>query len=141
MKRLRPTDGTPVHRRAARYHQAKCTLGTVPFHKTLEAAEVGLEYKDLVTKARATEDLLVAADAGMDAAELHSSKLAARGAPRRRWRQRGPGRGVEPGRQAGPGRRGELAHRPRAEVVSAAPCWLLPARRPAGFARLEWHRR
>lgn len=72
MKRLRSTDGTAVHRRAARYHLAQTKLGTAPLHATL-AGEMSAKYATLVSKARATEDFedaLVEADATVDAAEI-----------------------------------------------------------------------
>ncbi|MDI1444116.1 hypothetical protein [Polyangium sp. 6x1] len=55
MRRLRPTDGTPLHKRAARYHLAKLTTGGAPLHQELHA-EMSAKYSDLTAKARATED-------------------------------------------------------------------------------------
>lgn len=71
MKRVRPTDGTGVHRRAARYHMSRCTSGGTPLHKTLHA-QMSARYVALVASARATEDAEdaeVAAGAVLDAAE------------------------------------------------------------------------
>lgn len=72
MRRLRPTDGTPVHRRVARYHVSRCKLGTAPLHATL-TAEMGARYTALIAKARAVEDAedgSVDAGAVLDAAEI-----------------------------------------------------------------------
>jgi len=72
MRRLRPTDGTPVHRRAARYHLTQCKLGTAAIHQTL-AGEMAALYAPLVAGARATEDSdddAVEAGAKLDAVEI-----------------------------------------------------------------------
>ncbi|MDI1483467.1 hypothetical protein [Polyangium sp. y55x31] len=55
MRRLRPTDGTPLHKRAAQYHLAKLTTGGAPIHQELHA-EMAAKYADLKAKARAVED-------------------------------------------------------------------------------------
>jgi hypothetical protein len=55
MRRLRPADGTRVHRRAARYHLAKCRHGGAPLHADLRAEMTG-KYTYLKTKARELED-------------------------------------------------------------------------------------
>jgi hypothetical protein len=72
MRRLRPTDGTLVHRRAAVYHMARCKTGGTPLHATLRN-EMGLLVAGLKTKARETEDFDdtdVEAMAEADAAEI-----------------------------------------------------------------------
>lgn len=72
MRRFRPSDGTPAHRRGARYHISRCKLGKSPLHATL-AAEGAAVYSALVTKSRAAEDAEDAAtEAGavLDAAEI-----------------------------------------------------------------------
>src|SRR5262249_29528676 len=72
MRRLRPTDGTAVHRRAARYHIAKCRTASAPLHGQLKA-EMAALYDDLKAKARATEDAedtLVEANADVDSTEI-----------------------------------------------------------------------
>ena len=55
MRRLRPTDGTAVHRRAAVYHMAKCRKGTTPLHSQLRL-EMKACYDQLKLEARETED-------------------------------------------------------------------------------------
>jgi hypothetical protein len=72
MQRLRESDGTPVHRRAARSHIRRCKKGTAPLHATL-AVEMTAKLNALILQSRAVEDLedeAVDADADMDAAEL-----------------------------------------------------------------------
>lgn len=72
MRRLRPADGTGVHRRAARYHISRCTKGEAPLHATLRD-EMSAKLDALVAAARANEDAEdaeVAAGALVDAAEL-----------------------------------------------------------------------
>jgi hypothetical protein len=72
MRRLRPTDGTLVHRRAAVYHIARCTTGGTPLHATLRN-EMELLLDGLKSKAREAEDFDdadVAAMATADAAEI-----------------------------------------------------------------------
>lgn len=72
MRRLRETDGSPVHRRTARYHVTKCTLVPVALHTAL-AAEMITELSKLIAKTRQSEDLddaLAGAGAMLDAAEL-----------------------------------------------------------------------
>ena len=72
MRRLRPTDGTPLHKRAARYHLAKLTTGGAPLHQTLHAEMTAL-YAALKVRARATEDAeddAVEASAMADHAEI-----------------------------------------------------------------------
>ena len=55
MRRLRPTDGTTVHRRAAIYHLAQCKTGKDPLHGTLHA-EMRARIDALKAKAREVED-------------------------------------------------------------------------------------
>ncbi len=72
MRRLRPTDGTPSHRRAIRYHIAACGTVDTPLHKQL-ATEALAFYDDLKAKERATEDAeddLVEASTKVDATEI-----------------------------------------------------------------------
>ena len=72
MRRLRPTDGTRVHRRAAVYHMARCVTGGAPLHATLRS-EMGLLVAGLKAKARDAEDFDdtdVEATAAADAAEI-----------------------------------------------------------------------
>ena len=72
MRRLRPTDGTQVHRRAAIYHMARCVTGGTPLHTTLRN-EMGLLVDALKSKARETDDFDdtdVEATAAADAAEI-----------------------------------------------------------------------
>ncbi len=72
MRRLRSSDGTPAHRRTARYHVSRCKLGTAPIHTTL-TAEMSAKAAALVTKARAaedTDDTVTETGAAVDAAEI-----------------------------------------------------------------------
>ena len=72
MRRLRPTDGTPSHRRAIRYHIAACRTVDTPLHKQLRV-EASALYDDLKTKVRATEDAeddFVDASAEVDFTEI-----------------------------------------------------------------------
>lgn len=72
MQNLRETDGTAAHRRAIRFHMAKCRTGGAPLHAQLRA-EATAVYDDLKTKERATEDAdddLVDATAGVHTAEV-----------------------------------------------------------------------
>jgi hypothetical protein len=72
MRRLRPVDGTLTHRRAARYHMAKCRHGGSPLHADLRA-EMTARYNDLKAKTRAVEDAeddAVDAMAEADAVEI-----------------------------------------------------------------------
>lgn len=72
MQRLRPSDGSPAHRRSAGYHSKKCKLAAAPIHTTL-AAEMGEKLTVLIGKVRAVEDLedaVVDAGAALDASEL-----------------------------------------------------------------------
>jgi hypothetical protein len=39
MRRYRPSDGTPAHRRGARYHLSRCKLGKAPLHAATATAE------------------------------------------------------------------------------------------------------
>lgn len=55
MQRLRPVDGTELHRRATRYHMSKCRNGKAPLHQELYT-EVTAVYKLLVGKSREVED-------------------------------------------------------------------------------------
>ncbi|MFO0759162.1 MAG: hypothetical protein U0359_21900 [Byssovorax sp.] len=55
MRRLRPTDGTRLHQRAAYYHIAKCRTGTAPLHTKLRK-EMTLLHAALKDKARKVED-------------------------------------------------------------------------------------
>jgi hypothetical protein len=72
MRRLRETDGTAVHRRAARYHIARCRAATGEVTQRL--AEIMRELlATLVTAARAVEDAgdeAIERSAESDAAEL-----------------------------------------------------------------------
>ena len=61
MRRLRPTDGTSVHRRAACYHMSKCLSGNATLHATLHT-EMSARYTALKAKGREVED---AADAAV----------------------------------------------------------------------------
>jgi len=73
MRRLRSADGTAVHRRAARYHLAKCRAGQAPLFAALRAEMTG-KYTDLKAKQRAVED---AEDDATDAiAEVDSAEVA-----------------------------------------------------------------
>jgi hypothetical protein len=72
MRRLRPTDGTPSHRRATRYHIAACRTVDTPLHHQLRA-EVAALYDDIKAKARGTEDAeddFVDASAEVDFTEI-----------------------------------------------------------------------
>ncbi|MDI1443713.1 hypothetical protein [Polyangium sp. 6x1] len=72
MRRLRPTDGTPAHKRAGRYHCTTVKTGNTKLHADLHE-EMALKLADLTTKARAHEDAeedAVAASAASDAAEI-----------------------------------------------------------------------
>lgn len=73
MQHLRDTDGTQAHRRAARFHLAKCKGGGTPLHAQLRA-EAAAVYQDLKAKQRATEDVeddLVDAAAEADTTEIN----------------------------------------------------------------------
>ncbi len=73
MRRLRPTDGTNVHRRAAIYHMAQCKPCSAPLHTTLRA-EMEPLVNALKSKAREGEDLDdadVEATAEADRAEIN----------------------------------------------------------------------
>lgn len=69
MRRLRPSDGTPTHKRAARYHDSKLVAEGGPLHLQLHA-EMAPLLATLITKERAVDD---AGDAsvGMQAVEDH----------------------------------------------------------------------
>ncbi|MDI3283169.1 hypothetical protein [Polyangium sp. 15x6] len=72
MRRLRPTDGTSAHKRAAGYHCTKVKTGNTKLHAELHE-EMSLKLADLKAKARAHEDAeddAVAASATSDAAEI-----------------------------------------------------------------------
>lgn len=72
MRRLRKTDGTFLHRRAARYHITQCRIANTPFHIAL-ADQMQARYGELVTHSRAVEDARddrVDASALVDAAEI-----------------------------------------------------------------------
>jgi hypothetical protein len=72
MRRLRPQDGTPVHRRAIRYHLSACRAVDTPLHHQLHA-EASALYDDLKAKSRATEDAeddFVGDSAEVDATEI-----------------------------------------------------------------------
>ncbi len=66
MRRIRDTEGTPVHRRAARYHMARCQQGGAQLHTTLRAEMLAL-FTALKLKARAVED---AEDEAVDASAI-----------------------------------------------------------------------
>lgn len=71
MRRLRPTDGTQPHRRAAQFHLRKCKAAKLPLHTTLQT-EMKEKVAKLVAKSRAVEDAedeLVGAMAESEAAE------------------------------------------------------------------------
>lgn len=71
MRRLRPTEGTPAHRRASCYHMAKCLSGSATLHATLHT-EMSARYAALKAKAREAEDAedaAVNATANVDLAE------------------------------------------------------------------------
>ena len=73
MRRLRPTDGTLVHRRAAVYHMARCKTGKDPLHATLHE-EMRARAEALKAKAREVEDCDdtdVEATAEADAVEIN----------------------------------------------------------------------
>lgn len=74
MRRLRPTDGTPLHKRASRYHLAKLTTGGSPLHQELHA-EMSAKYADLTAKARAVEDAEDEASAASALADHAEIKL------------------------------------------------------------------
>jgi hypothetical protein len=72
MQDLRETDGSAIHRKALRFHMAKCSGGGAPLHQQLHA-EASAIYADLKTKERACEDAedeLVGASAEVDTAEI-----------------------------------------------------------------------
>jgi hypothetical protein len=73
MRRLRSTDGTNVHRRAAIYHMAQCSSGGAPLHSTLRV-EMEPLVNALKAKAREGEDLDdadIEATAEADRAEIN----------------------------------------------------------------------
>jgi len=73
MQNLRETDGTPTHRRAIRFHMAKCRTGGTPLHTQLRTEATTL-YNDLKVKERAHED---AEDDLVDAtAEVETTEIA-----------------------------------------------------------------
>ena len=77
MRRLRPTDGTPAHKRAGRYHCTKVKTGNTPLHAELHN-EMDQALALLKSKARAHEDAeenAVAASATSDAAEITLENL------------------------------------------------------------------
>lgn len=75
MQNLRETDGTPTHRRAVRFHMAKCRTGGTPLHTQLRE-EATAVYNDLKLKERAQED---AEDDLVDAsAEVETTEIASR---------------------------------------------------------------
>jgi len=61
MRRLRDTDGSPVHRRCARFHMSRCNNGEA-LHMTLRS-EMADRYNNLKKKERERED---AEDAAVD---------------------------------------------------------------------------
>ena len=61
MRRLRNTDGSPAHRRSARYHMSRCNNGEA-LHMTLRS-EMADRYNNLKKKERERED---AEDAAVD---------------------------------------------------------------------------
>lgn len=72
MQNLRETDGTHTHRRAIRFHMAKCRTGGTPLHTQLRTEAMAI-YDDLKTKERAHEDAeddLVDATAEVDTTEI-----------------------------------------------------------------------
>lgn len=72
MRRLRTNDGGAPHRRAARYHTAKCRAGKTPLHAALRD-EITIKYKQLKDKAREVEDAeddYIEAVADSESAEL-----------------------------------------------------------------------
>src|SRR5690349_9019858 len=72
MQRLRETDGTSIHRKAIRFHIAKCRTADAPLHKLL-LTEATAVYDDLKAKGRATEDAeddATDASADADSAEI-----------------------------------------------------------------------
>src|SRR5512132_2200239 len=77
MRRLRPTDGTAVHRRAAVYHMAKCRKGATPLHGQLRL-EMKQCYDLLKLKARETE-------AGQARSPRSHVERPASGVPRGLW--------------------------------------------------------
>lgn len=71
MRRLRSTDGTSPHRKAAQFHISKLRSGKAPLHATL-MAEMTAKYDLLVAKSREcedAEDAAVGAMADSEAAE------------------------------------------------------------------------
>jgi hypothetical protein len=74
MRRLRPTDGTPAHRRAACFHMSKCFSGGVPLHATLHT-EMSAKYAALKAKAREVEDAEDAATNATAGVELSEAGL------------------------------------------------------------------
>jgi hypothetical protein len=66
MRRLRPTDGTAQHKRAAKDHLGKLTLGGAPVHQELHA-EMKLRFDTLKARERATDD---ARDAATEAGAI-----------------------------------------------------------------------
>ena len=72
MQDLRETEGSAIHRRALRFHMAKCSGGAVPLLAQLHA-EASAVYAELKNKERDSEDAdddLVAATADMDTKEI-----------------------------------------------------------------------
>ena len=72
MQNLRDTDGTSIHRKAIRFHAAKCRTGGTPLHTQLRAEAIAI-YNDLKLKQRAAEDAeddLVDASAEVDTTEI-----------------------------------------------------------------------
>lgn len=72
MQHLRDTDGTSTHRRAIRFHLAKCRSGHTPLHDQLRL-EAGAAYQDLKAKQRAAED--VEDDLAEAAAEADTTEI------------------------------------------------------------------
>jgi len=72
MRRLRSTDGSPAHRKAARYHLGRLARGGAKVHADLKS-EMAPKYATLKAAIRATDDAeddVVEASALSDAAEI-----------------------------------------------------------------------
>lgn len=74
MRRLRPTDGTTSHKRAARYHLGKLAADGGDLHMQLHAEMTPL-LNTLIIKERAVDDARDAAVAAQALEDHHESKL------------------------------------------------------------------
>jgi hypothetical protein len=74
MRRLRPTDGTPVHKRAARYHDSKLVADGGPLHQQLHG-EMAPLLATLIAKERAVDDARDAAVAAQALEDHHETNF------------------------------------------------------------------